>query len=310
MKNLTKIFRLGGVLLGEKLTAVDDVNLDITGEGKIFVLAGESGCGKSTLAKIILGIHMPTSGEVFYKGVNIFKKGFYKKKEFKREVQPVFQNPYENFNPLVRVDVFLQETVRNLCRENNPDVIREKLNLVGLNYDEVRGKYPHEFSGGELQRIAIARALLTNPKLLIADEPVSMLDASLRMTILNIFMDLKKMKTSTIYITHDLATAYYIGDELAIMFRGNIVERGRVEEVLSRPLHPYTKLLIEAVPKADPKQKIRKEIKLRKLEVKEFQAPGCKFASRCPDALPRCLKERPKEFNINGRVVRCWLFER
>ena len=297
-------------MLGEKLVAVDHVDLDIAGGDKIFVLAGESGCGKSTLAKIILGIHTPTSGKVSYKGINIFKKGFYKKKEFKREVQPIFQNPYENFNPLSKVNIFLQETVKNLCKENNPDIIREKLSLVGLDYDEIKGKYPHEFSGGELQRVAIARALLTNPKLLIADEPVSMLDASLRMTILNIFMDLKKVKMSTIYITHDLATAYYIGDELAIMFRGNIVERGPIEEVLSDPLHPYTKLLIEAVPKIDPKQKIRREVRLQKLEIREFQAPGCKFASRCPHASPLCFKEMPKEFNVNGRFVRCWLYEK
>ena len=195
---------------------------------EIFALAGESGCGKTTTAKIVLGFEEATSGAIIHNG----------KREAKNErawitegIQAIFQDPFATFNPLRTVDSYFFDTVHNYKLARNKkdaiDIIDQKLNAVGLTYEEFAGKYPNEFSGGQLQRISIARALLTNPKLLIADEPVSMVDASLRMSIVNLFKKLRdELGVSVLYITHDLATAYYVSDRIAIMFRGNIVEMG------------------------------------------------------------------------------------
>jgi len=313
VRHVTKIFKLGGLVFGSRLTAVDNVSFTLEAEkAKIVTLAGESGSGKTTLSRIILGLLNPTAGKVLYKGLDIYKLGK-RKKEFRKEVQPIFQNPFESFNPLKKVDRYLKATVKNYgivkSEKEIDQVIDEALRIVGLNLDEVRGKYPHEFSGGQVQRIAIARALLTKPRLLVADEPVSMIDASLRMSILNIFLELKsKNNMSIIYITHDLATAYYIADDILIMYRGNIVESGSVDKVLTDPLHPYTKLLLDCIPEADPKKRWTSEIKLSGMEIKEFEALGCKFANRCPHARDICFKKRPPDIKVGDRMVKCWLF--
>jgi peptide/nickel transport system ATP-binding protein len=185
-----------------------------------------------------------------------------------------------------------------------------KLKAVGLSFEEIQGRYPNEFSGGQLQRASIARALLTNPSLLIADEPVSMADASLRMSIVNFFKTLKEeFKLSVLYITHDLATAYYVSDRIAIMFRGNIVEMGPVEEVLLAPKHPYTKLLRESVPENDPDKKWTEKIALADSEYGEYLRVGCKFAGRCPLAYDRCRSEVPREVLLNEVVVKCHKYD-
>jgi len=314
VKNVTKIFRLGGIFFGSKLTAVDEVSLSLEGEkATILSLAGESGSGKTTLGRIILGFIRPDKGTVLYKGKDIFRMKGDEEKIFRREVQPIFQNPFETFNPLKKVDTYLLATAMNYGLINSVkkayEVIDEALNIVGLSFAEVRGKYPYEFSGGELQRISIARALITKPRLLIADEPVSMVDASLRMNIINLLLELKyKIGMSIIYITHDLATAYYISDKVAIMYRGNIVEYGNTEEILTKPLHPYTQILLESIPEPDPTKPWKEEIKLSGMEVKEFEALGCKFANRCPYAKDNCFKRRPPDVKIRNRVVKCWLF--
>jgi len=186
---------------------------------------------------------------------------------------------------------------------------------VGLNYNKVEGRYPHEFSGGELQRVSIARALITNPSVLVADEPVSMVDASTRMSILNILMDLKKkFEMSILYVTHDLDTAYYVSDEIAVMCRGCVIEYGSAEDVLTDPIHPYTKMLLESLPQPDPKLRWKNQIKLAGLEVKEYETAGCKFSKRCPYADDKCLKERPpdswgKGKSGNKRMVKCWKYK-
>lgn len=313
VRNVTKVFRIGGIYFGERLTAVDNVSLRFLDGEKIFLsIVGESGSGKTTLAKMILGIVEPTSGDILYNGKSIFKLNKNEKKRFKKDIQPIFQNPYESFNPLRRVDEYLYSTLlgyNDIDRKDADDALERILNMVGLDLEKIRGKYPHEFSGGELQRIAIARALTTNPRLLIADEPVSMVDATLRMGILNIFFELKdRFSTSIIYITHDLATAYYISDYIMIMYRGSVVEYGSVREVLEDPLHPYTRTLIESIPKPNPKLRWREEIKLSGLEVKEFEALGCKFSNRCPYARDRCFKEKPPEITLDGRKVCCWIY--
>jgi peptide/nickel transport system ATP-binding protein len=189
------------------------------------------------------------------------------------------------------------------------ELIDQKLRLVGLTYQEFAGKYPNEFSGGQLQRISIARALLSNPTLLIADEPVSMVDASLRMSIVNLFKKLRDtLGVSILYITHDLATAYYVSDRIAIMFRGNIVEMGTVEQVLMNPRHPYSKLLRDSIPQADPKKRWTTEISLSELEHEEYLRQGCKFAGRCPEVMEICKGVVPADINVEGVLVKCHLY--
>ena len=182
------------------------------------------------------------------------------------------------------------------------------LQAVGLSLAEVGGRYPNELSGGQVQRVSVARALITNPSLLVADEPVSMLDASLRMSVVNLFKKLKEEKrVSVIYITHDLATAYYTADRIAIMLRGWIVELGPVERVLGHPLHPYTQLLKASVPEADPNKKWQDRTTLAAMETEEYLRSGCRFAGRCPHVMDVCKTNEPPEALADGRMVRCFL---
>ncbi len=180
---------------------------------------------------------------------------------------------------------------------------------MGLTYEEFAGKYPNEFSGGQLQRISIARALVTDPKLIIADEPVSMVDASLRMSIVNLFKQLRdELGVSILYITHDLATAYYVSDRIAIMFRGNIVEMGTVDQVLMNPRHPYSKLLRDSIAQADPKRRWDTTVTLAELEEEEYLRTGCKFAGRCPEAMDICKGVVPADLRIDDVLVKCHLY--
>jgi peptide/nickel transport system ATP-binding protein len=211
------------------------------------------------------------------------------------------------------VDQYFFETVQNLIlavnKEQAIELIDQKLRMVGLTYREFAGKYPNEFSGGQLQRISIARALLSNPTLLIADEPVSMVDASLRMSIVNLFKKLRDtLGVSILYITHDLATAYYVSDRIAIMFRGNIVEMGTVEQVLMNPRHPYSKLLRDSIPQADPSKRWTTTVTLSELEQEEYLRQGCKFAGRCPDVMEICKGVVPADLSVDGVLVKCHLY--
>jgi len=305
---LTKIFYQGSLLSRIKIMAVDDVSFHIE-PGEIFALAGESGCGKTTIAKIILDFEEATSGRIIYKGED--RESVKDDKVwFTEDVQAVFQDPFETFNPLRRVDRYFFEAAHNFelakKRKEVVKLIEENLNAVGLSYDEFYGKYPSEFSGGQLQRVSVARSLLTDPKLLIADEPVSMVDASLRMSIVNLFKKLREQfGMSVLYITHDLATAYYVSDRIAIMFRGHIVEMGPVEQVLMEPKHPYTQLLKDSIPKADPNQRWSEDIELAELEQEEYQKKGCRFAGRCPQATELCKEEVPANAHVEGVLVKC-----
>ncbi len=311
VKNLTKVFTMGSILSRVRLTAADDVSFYIK-PGEIFTLAGESGCGKTTTAKIILGFEEPTSGTIIHEGKDRAEtKG---KKVWQEEgIQAIFQDPFGTFNPLRVVDRYFFETVQNFklaaTKREAIDVIDETLRLVGLSYEEFAGKYPSEFSGGQLQRVSIARALLTKPNLLIADEPVSMVDASLRMSIVNLFKRLKEEgNLGVLYITHDLATAYYVSERIAIMFRGNIVEIGPVEKVLMEPKHPYSQLLRESIPEADPTKRWSKRIVLAETEEEEYMRVGCKFAGRCPHVMNICKEQAPKDIDVDGVLVKCYLY--
>jgi peptide/nickel transport system ATP-binding protein len=311
INHLTKIFTLGSIVSRVRITAVDDVSFNIK-PAEIFALAGESGCGKSTTARIILGFERPTSGTIVHKGKRE-KAGRTEKVWFTEGIQAIFQDPFGTFNPLRTVDRYFFETVRHYELAENKDeavkLIDQKLRAVGLSYDELSGRYPSEFSGGQLQRISIARALLTDPILMIADEPVSMVDASLRMSIVNLFKKLRDdFGVSVLYITHDLATAYYVSDRIAIMFRGNIVEMGPVEQVLADPKHPYTKLLRESIPDVDPKKRWDKAVTLSGTEQDEYLRKGCKFAGRCPKVMDICKHVFPTDVKVDDILVKCHLY--
>lgn len=304
--HLTKQYALGSIIARTIITAADAVTFNIN-PAEIFTLAGESGCGKTTTAKIVLGFEDATSGTITHNGKVQTKK---EKVWVTESVQAIFQDPFSTFNPLRTVDSYFFDTVRNYklasSRQEAIEWINEKLRLVGLTYPEFAGKYPNEFSGGQLQRISIARALMTNPMLLIADEPVSMVDASLRMSIVNLFKKLRdELGVSVLYITHDLATAYYVSDRIAIMFRGNIIEMGTVEQVLMNPRHPYTQLLRDSIPQADPHRRWKDTISLTELEHEEYLRKGCKFAGRCPLVMEICKTEIPADLDIDGTLVKC-----
>jgi peptide/nickel transport system ATP-binding protein len=309
VEHLSKTFSFGSLIARVNITAVDDVSFHIA-PAEIFALAGESGCGKTTTARIIMGFEHATSGTIIHSGQKETKN---EKVWFTEGIQAIFQDPFSTFNPLRTVDSYFFDTVRNYKlakdRAGAIDLIDRKLKAVGLSYEEFAGKYPSEFSGGQLQRISIARALLTDPKLLIADEPVSMVDASLRMSIVNLFKKLKdELGVSILYITHDLATAYYMCDRIAIMFRGDIVEMGSVEEVLMAPRHPYTKLLRESIPEADPKRRWNGEIKLSDTEHDEYLRQGCRFAGRCPMVMDICRNTAPPDLYVDDVLVKCHLY--
>jgi len=294
-----------------RITAVDRVSLHV-GSAEIFGLAGESGCGKTTIARMILGFEEPTSGRIIYRGKD-GKPTSGKKVWRTAGVQAVFQNPFETFNPLRQVERYFFETLHDfdLARSRTEALPRidKALEAVGLNYKEIAGRYPSEFSGGQLQRISTGRALLTEPSLLIADEPVSMVDSSIRMSIVNLFQELKEgFGISVVYITHDLATAYYVCDRIAIMFRGNLVEMGDVERVLMEPKHPYTKLLRESIPKTDPRKRWTTKMELSESEQEEYLRVGCKFAGRCPQVMERCKREAPKDVSVDDVLVKCFLY--
>jgi len=313
IEGLTKVFSLGSIFSRVRIIAVNNVSFGINSP-EIFTLAGESGSGKTTVARIILGFIEPTRGSIFYRGNNITNlKNEEARNLFRRDVQAIFQNPFETFNPLRKVSDYLYETCWSFKvsrdKEESNKIVDEALKGVGLSLEEVRNKYPGEFSGGQLQRISVARALITKPKLLIADEPVSMVDASLRMSIVNLFKELKeKNNVSVIYITHDLATAYYVSERIAIMFRGEIVEMGPVEKILMEPKHPYTMLLKESIPEPDPKMKWQESIRLLTSEEEEYLMKGCKFAGRCPYVMDICKREVPNNVLIDGVIVKCYLY--
>lgn len=317
VQHVTVEFHIGGLLGGALLTAVNDVSFSLESDKpEIFTLAGESGSGKTTLSRLLLRDLEPTRGKVLFEGRDVStirKRSEFI--EFIKKVQPVFQNPFETFSPLRRVEEYLFDTAKNLGiaskRREAAKVVDDALRNVGLSLDEVRQRYPHELSGGQIQRVSVARALISRPKLILADEPVSMVDASLRMEIVNLFKKLRdEQQVSVIYITHDLATAYYISDRIAIMLRGYIVESGPVEDVLERPAHPYTQLLKESVPEPAPikRESWAQHIELGTTEVKEYGRIGCKFAGRCPKVMEICRKADPPDVQVGRQTVKCYLY--
>ncbi len=314
-KDLSKIYEIRKGFSSQSFHAVDKASFNLaTDTPEIFSIAGESGSGKSTLAKMILGMTNSSLGDLTYKDRAIDSLTNKEKRAwFYSEVQPVFQDPFAAFSPLKRIDHYLYETAENyniVKRSEADEYINSVLNEVGLSLAEIKGRFPNELSGGQAQRVAIARALITKPSLIVADEPVSMLDASLRMSIVNMFRKLKEDNgVSIIYITHDLATAYYSADRIAVMLRGWIVEMGPVEKVLGEPLHPYTQNLKDSIPQADPDKVWDKTSNLADMEADEYTREGCRFAGRCPAVMDKCHKQEPPNFQHSGRTVKCFLYE-
>lgn len=314
VQDLTKIFRIRHGFSTKEFRAVDAATFTLkTDTPEIFTIAGESGSGKTTLARMILGMDEPTLGVLQYKERNVADLSLREKRSwFFKEVQPVFQDPFAAFSPLRRIDHYLYETVYNYKMAKKADAdeyVNDTLVQVGLTLAEVKGRYPNELSGGQAQRMAVARALLTRPSMIVADEPVSMLDASLRMSVVNMFRDLKQQQqVSILYITHDLATAYYFADRIAIMLRGWIVEMGPVENVLGNPLHPYTQNLKESIPQADPDRVWSSQVDLAVLDTDEYTRQGCKYAGRCPHVMDVCRHTVPPSIEAKGRTVKCFLY--
>ena len=310
IQNVSKIFRIGGMLMGKKLVANDDISLSIdAGKPVILSIVGESGCGKSTLCKMILRLYKPDIGDIKLNGKSYADKKTYDPKQFRLDVQPIFQNPFETFSARKTVDSYLFNTALRLgiCKNHAEaeKLIDETLRNVGMSLEVVKGKYPTQFSGGELQRVSIARALITKPKLIIADEPVAAIDASMKMNIVNLFKELKdKYSVSFIYITHDLSTAYYVSDYIATLYRGGLIEYGPAKDIMDNPAHPYTELLMNAVPRVGDKWD--ESMVMPDMEDKEFAISYCKFAPRCPYATDECRKKRPDMIQLGGeRKVLC-----
>jgi ABC-type oligopeptide transport system ATPase subunit len=254
LSHVYKTFGSAGPLARRRVPAVSDVSFAVqAGAAEIFTIVGQSGSGKTTLARMILAMEMPTEGNIRLFGNDVaHMQGAQARRLFMGTVQPIFQNPFEAFNPLRQLDYYLFLTARRFGGAGDQHSAQTSadaaLRQVGLSLAEIAGRYPHELSGGQLQRTAIARALLAKPKLIVADEPVSMVDASLRMSIVNLFKTLRdELGISLIYITHDLATAYYISDRILIMHEGKVVESGDARTVLAAPQHPYSRQLKDAV---------------------------------------------------------------
>jgi len=291
-------------LLSKKETfvrAVDDVSFDIRTK-EIFGLAGESGSGKTTTGRLVLKIIDPTKGKILFKGEDITKlsRKQMKRKHLRRKMQTVFQDPYESLNPRKTVMDIIAEGLRIQKVVKSEKEVEERVtkaleDVKLVPPKEFLPRYPHELSGGQRQRVAVARTFILNPEFVVADEPISMLDVSIRAEILNLFLELvEKFNVSILYITHDLATARHMCHRIAIMYLGKIMEMGTAENIVYEPLHPYTKALISAVPVPDPKSRRTRLTIKGEIPSPVNPPPGCRFHTRCPIAEEVCGKEEPK----------------
>lgn len=311
IRHLKKSFSLqqrnGWTVERKYVHAVNDVSLSI-GKGESFGIVGESGSGKSTLARLILGLERPTEGSIELEGRDVANLKGSERRDFWKQVQIIFQDPFSSLNPRMRIGDILAEPIRNygVATGNLTERVEELLKLVGLP-PTARDRYPHELSGGQRQRVAIAAALAVEPNIILADEAVSALDVSVQAQIINLLSDLKKKFGLTyIFITHDLNLSSYFCDRIAVLYLGQIMEVCSSEVLLERPVHPYTQALISAVPAVDPlKRKNRTKL------TGEIPSPinpptGCPFHPRCPSAIAKCSEARPTLIDIgNGHQAAC-----
>ncbi len=320
IRDATKIYSTGGFLGSGKKTvvALDNFNLTIDeSPATITTIAGESGSGKTTLANLVLGFIKLTSGHIIFDGEDITDMSDAQLKTYRRNVQAVFQDPFGVYNPFYRIDHVFDLVNKHFSLSDNQseyrDMVEAGLNVVGLYGEDVLRKYPHQLSGGQRQRIMMARAYMIKPRLIVADEPVSMVDASLRASILDAMLRLRDdHNISFLYITHDLSTAYQIGDQIYMLYQGTTAERGAAMDVIDAPQHPYVQLLIDSVPVPDPTDKWDVNISLpSEEEMRTAASVGCRYYPRCPHRMDRCLEEQPPLFKMDKpkHEAACYLYE-
>jgi peptide/nickel transport system ATP-binding protein len=312
VRSLSKRFAIGGGRRRAHVHAVDDVSLELH-PGTITALVGESGSGKSTVARLLARLHEPSEGAVLFEGSDVSRVRRRRDDlRYRASVQIIFQDPFGSLNPVKTIRHHVERPLRihGIVRSSQVDGrVHELLRTVGLvPPEEIAAKYPHELSGGQRQRVAIARALAVEPKVVLADEPISMLDVSIRIGILNLMLRLKEEREiAFLYVTHDLASARYVADDILVMYAGQIVERGPIEQVLSEPLHPYTRLLLAAVP--DPATNLQAQrIESRPGRASAAVDPpeGCRFVTRCPLAIDVCSRVTPTLVEAApGQAARC-----
>ncbi len=306
VENLTKWFPVRGgffeTLFSKQqlyVHAVDDISFEVR-KGEVFGLAGESGSGKTTTGRLVLRLIEPTSGRIFFKGMDITNLNEKEMKPLRQKMQIVFQDPYESLNPRMTIRDIVAEPLRvnNVLSSENEleERVKEILGLVELvPPEEFIYRFPHELSGGQRQRVSVARGFTLNPDFVVADEPVSMLDVSIRAGILNMMLDLvEKLQVSFLYITHDLALARHMCDRIAIMYLGQIVEEGTTDDIVNEPIHPYTKALISMVPEPDPTAKRTETVIKGEIPSPVNVPSGCRFHTRCPVAKPECSIKIPE----------------
>ena len=315
-RNVTKIFG-GGVFDKKRTTALENFSMTLADAPPLITaVVGESGSGKTTLARLLLGLETPTAGEVRYRDRNIATLDKTARRQFLHDVQFIFQDPYGVYNPFYKVDHVLTKPIAKFklakSKQEARKLIETTLETVGLRPEETLGRYPHQMSGGQRQRIMVARALLLRPRLIIADEPVSMVDASLRATILGNLQKLnQEFGISIIYITHDLATGYQISHNMIVLYHGAVAEAGDVTQVVQQPQHPYTQLLMNSIPLAVPERTWQREGANGASVIKPAAGQlGCKFADRCPHVMPLCAEKVPALYRTHPqRVVACYLHQ-
>jgi oligopeptide/dipeptide ABC transporter ATP-binding protein len=312
-RDVVKHFTVHGTAFrggGEVVHAVDGVTLDVR-SGETLGVVGESGCGKSTLGRVLVRLHEPTAGTISIGGRDITTLSRRQLRPFRREMQMIFQDPYASLNPRKRVGQILEDPFRihgQLSRGDTHRRVRELLEIVGLSADHVN-RYPHEFSGGQRQRIGVARALALNPKLIVADEPVSALDVSIQAQVINLLDDLQEEFDLTyVFIAHDLGVVHHVSDRIAVMYLGVIVEIGPSDDLFLRPVHPYTEALLSAIPAIEGEEEVRRERIVLEGEVPSpvSPPPGCRFHPRCRYATDICTTVRPPLVDHGGgRLAAC-----
>jgi len=309
---LTRHFKVGGLTSRHTLHAVDDVDLTI-GRGEIVALVGESGSGKSTIARMLALVYQPTRGEIWFEGKPLSRlRGRSQRLAYSGDVPMVFQDPYSSINPAYRVSHGILRGIKlhrsDLSRTERRAELNRVLEAVGLvPATETRRRFPYELSGGQRQRVGFAQALALKPKLIVADEPVSMLDVSIRVGVLNLMSELREREgVSFLYITHDVASARYLADRVLVMYAGHLVEEGATEDVLHRPKHPYTRLLLSAVPDPHGELGMADARDVGEPPKVVNPTPGCRFRPRCPLAIAKCDTVTPELRELaDGRRVAC-----
>ncbi len=310
LDGVSKIYKVG-TFGGKSLVAVNDVSFDVK-DGEVVSLIGESGSGKTTIGKMILHLTSISSGAIRFNGADVSRLNGRARKEYYRHVQGVFQDPFSSYNPIFKADrifrTIREEFFPKIDSHEWNEKIDSSMRAVGLNPDEVLNKFPHQLSGGQLQRFLIARALLLDVQFLVADEIISMLDASTRVGVLNLLAELKSRGLSILFITHDLSLGYYISQKSVILYRGCVVEMGPTEQVYRHPLHPYTKMLMACVPRLGTKWECS-EIEATNPNVKQPGLPsGCVYYDRCPlDGKEKNCSKSPSLVEVEpGHSVACW----